>query len=96
MHIFAPVCPAKSVIAWVIIGLIAGWLAGTVSRGHRLFGCLANILLGLVGAILVLWIFMKLGILGGGIALTASPPRRASAVILMAIARLYFRGGGSN
>ena len=32
MHIFALYIP-QSVIAWVIIGLIAGWLAGTVSRG---------------------------------------------------------------
>jgi len=46
MHIFALYIP-QSVIAWVIIGLIAGWLAGTVSRG-RGFGCIADIILGMV------------------------------------------------
>ena len=65
MHIFALYIP-QSVIAWVIIGLIAGWLAGTVSRG-RGFGCIADIILGMVGAILGGWIFSKLNIRGGGL-----------------------------
>ncbi len=65
MHIFSLYIP-QSVIAWIVIGLIAGWLAGTVSRG-RGFGCIADILLGLVGAILGGWIFTKLGIFGGGL-----------------------------
>ncbi|HEX6818464.1 MAG TPA: GlsB/YeaQ/YmgE family stress response membrane protein [Ktedonobacterales bacterium] len=38
-----------SVLAWIIAGFLAGWLAGLVVRG-RGFGCLGNILLGLVGA----------------------------------------------
>jgi uncharacterized membrane protein YeaQ/YmgE (transglycosylase-associated protein family) len=50
MHIFSVYVP-QSVIAWVIIGLIAGWLAGTVSRG-RGFGCIADIILGMVGAVI--------------------------------------------
>lgn len=36
-------------LAWVVAGLIAGWLAGLLVRGHG-FGCLGNIVLGLVGA----------------------------------------------
>lgn len=36
-------------LAWVAAGLIAGWLAGLVTRGHG-FGCLGDIVLGLVGA----------------------------------------------
>ena len=38
-------------ISWVIVGLLAGWLAGHLVRG-RGFGCLGDILLGLVGAAL--------------------------------------------
>ena len=34
-----------SLIGWILIGLIAGWLAGKVTRGAG-FGCLANVLLG--------------------------------------------------
>jgi uncharacterized membrane protein YeaQ/YmgE (transglycosylase-associated protein family) len=36
-------------IAWLLVGLIAGWLASVVVRG-RSSGCLANIVIGLVGA----------------------------------------------
>jgi uncharacterized membrane protein YeaQ/YmgE (transglycosylase-associated protein family) len=89
MHIFALYVP-QSVIAWVVIGLIAGWLAGTVSRG-RGFGCIANILLGLVGAIIGGWIFTKLGILGGGI-LYSIAAATLGAVILVTIARLFAGG----
>jgi uncharacterized membrane protein YeaQ/YmgE (transglycosylase-associated protein family) len=90
MHIFSLFVP-QSVIAWIIIGLIAGWLAGTVSRG-RGFGCIANILLGLVGAFLGGWIFMKLGIFGGGL-LYSIAAATLGAVILVAIARLFSGGG---
>lgn len=90
MHIFALYVP-QSVIAWVIIGLIAGWLAGKVSRG-RGFGCIANILIGLVGAVLGGWIFMKLGILGGGMIYSIAAAT-LGAVILVTIARLFSGGG---
>lgn len=36
-------------LSWIVVGLLAGWLAGHVVRG-RGFGCLGDILLGLVGA----------------------------------------------
>lgn len=37
-------------VAWALAGLLAGWLAGQLVRG-RGFGCLGDILLGLIGAI---------------------------------------------
>jgi uncharacterized membrane protein YeaQ/YmgE (transglycosylase-associated protein family) len=86
MHIFSLYVP-QSVIAWVVIGLIAGWLAGTVSRG-RGFGCIADILLGLVGAILGGWIFTKLGIFGGGL-LYSIAAATIGAIVLVTIARLF-------
>jgi uncharacterized membrane protein YeaQ/YmgE (transglycosylase-associated protein family) len=90
MHIFALYIP-QSVIAWIIIGLIAGWLAGTVSRG-RGFGCIADIILGMVGAILGGWIFSKLSIRGGGL-LYSIAAATVGAVILVAIARIFSGGG---
>ncbi len=89
MHVFALYVP-QSVIAWIIIGLIAGWLAGTVSRGHG-FGCIANILLGLVGAVLGGWIFTQLHILGGGLIYSIAAAT-VGAVILVTIARLFSGG----
>jgi uncharacterized membrane protein YeaQ/YmgE (transglycosylase-associated protein family) len=90
LHIFSVFVP-QSFIAWVIIGLIAGWLAGKVSRG-RGFGCIANIFIGLVGAVLGGWIFMKLGILGGGMIYSIAAAT-LGAVILVTIARLFSGGG---
>jgi uncharacterized membrane protein YeaQ/YmgE (transglycosylase-associated protein family) len=90
MHIFSLYVP-QSVIAWIVVGLIAGWLAGTVTRG-RGFGCIADIFLGLVGAFLGGWIFMKLNISGGGL-LYSIAAATVGAVILVAIARLFSGGG---
>jgi uncharacterized membrane protein YeaQ/YmgE (transglycosylase-associated protein family) len=89
MHIFSVYIP-QSVIAWVIIGLIAGWLAGTVSRG-RGFGCIADIILGMVGAIIGGWIFSKLNIQGGGL-LYSIAAATVGAVLLVAVARIFSGG----
>ena len=91
MHILSVYIP-QYVIAWVIIGLIAGWLAGTVSRG-RGFGCIADIILGMVGAILGGWIFSKLNIQGGEL-LFSIAAATVGAVILVAIARIFSGGKG--
>ena len=89
MH-FASLYIPRSLILWLLIGFIAGWLAGKVSRGQG-FGCLANVVLGLVGGILGGWVFTKLGIWGGG-TLYSLAAATLGAVILVAIARLL--GGG--
>jgi len=79
------------VIGWLFVGLIAGWLAGKVSRG-RGFGCIANVILGLIGAVLGGWIFTKLGIFGGGV-LYSIAAATLGAVVLVAIGRLFAGGG---
>jgi uncharacterized membrane protein YeaQ/YmgE (transglycosylase-associated protein family) len=79
-----------SLIAWIVIGLIAGWIAGTISRG-RGFGCIGDIILGLVGAVLGGWIFEKLGIFGGG-TLYSLAAATVGAVVLVSIARLFAGG----
>ena len=38
-------------IAWIIVGLIAGWAAGKVSRGHG-FGLIGDLVVGLIGALI--------------------------------------------
>ena len=90
MHILSVYIP-QSVIAWIIIGLIAGWLAGTVSRG-RGFGCIADIILGMVGAVIGGWIFEKLNIRGAGL-LYSIAAATVGAVILVAVARIFSGGG---
>jgi len=83
------------IIGWLVIGLIAGWLAGKLSRG-RGFGCITDIVLGLIGAVLGGWIFTKLGI-GGDTAsfIYSLAAATVGAVIIVAIAHL-FSGGTSS
>ncbi len=49
----------------IVIGLIAGWIAGKLMRG-RGYGIVADIVLGLIGAIIGSWIFTRLGIEASG------------------------------
>jgi uncharacterized membrane protein YeaQ/YmgE (transglycosylase-associated protein family) len=39
------------IILWLVVGLIAGWAAGQVSRGHG-FGLLGDVVVGLIGALI--------------------------------------------
>jgi uncharacterized membrane protein YeaQ/YmgE (transglycosylase-associated protein family) len=39
------------ILSWIIIGLIAGWLAGVVMRGSG-YGILGDIVLGIIGALI--------------------------------------------
>ena len=81
---------SSSFLAWIIIGLLAGWIAGLLSRGAG-FGCIGDILIGLVGSILGGWIFSRLNILGGGFIFSLAAAT-VGAVILVAIARLFTIG----
>lgn len=76
----------RSLIGWIIIGLIAGWLAGKISRGEG-YGCVADIILGLVGSLLGGWIFTRLGIFGGGF-LFSLAAATLGAVIVVSIVHL--------
>ena len=49
------------IIAWIIVGAIAGWLAGLIVRGFG-FGLLGNIVVGIIGAFLAGWLLPMLGI----------------------------------
>jgi len=77
----------RGLIGWLIIGLLAGWLAGTLSRG-RGYGCIVNVILGLIGAVLGGWIFTRLGVWGGGFSYGLAAAT-LGAVLLVSIARLF-------
>jgi uncharacterized membrane protein YeaQ/YmgE (transglycosylase-associated protein family) len=73
-------------IGVLLVGLIAGWLAGKLMHG-RGFGVIADILLGLVGAVVGQWLFMRLGIpVYGGISFLAMAT--VGAVLLVGAAHL--------
>jgi uncharacterized membrane protein YeaQ/YmgE (transglycosylase-associated protein family) len=52
----------ESLIGWLVIGLLAGWLSAVVVPGHRARGCLADILVGVLGAIVGGWLARELEI----------------------------------
>jgi uncharacterized membrane protein YeaQ/YmgE (transglycosylase-associated protein family) len=74
----------------IIVGLIAGWLAGQVMRGGG-YGILIDILLGLVGGVIGGWLFGALGVFPGGGILGSIIVSFVGAVILVAISRAIRR-----
>jgi uncharacterized membrane protein YeaQ/YmgE (transglycosylase-associated protein family) len=80
----------NSLIWFLIIGAIAGWLAGLVMKG-RGFGLLGDIIIGIIGAFLGGWVFGKLGVsFGGGLA-GSLIVAFLGAVILLFLVRLIKR-----
>lgn len=55
----------QSLIVLLIVGAIAGWLAGLIMQG-RGFGLVGNIVVGIVGALIGGFVFAQLGIAMGG------------------------------
>jgi uncharacterized membrane protein YeaQ/YmgE (transglycosylase-associated protein family) len=74
----------------IIVGLIAGWLAGQVMKGGG-YGILVDIILGLLGGILGGWIFGALGIWPTGGILGSIIVSFVGAVVLVAISRVLKR-----
>ena len=77
-------------IYWLIVGLIAGWLAGLVMKGGG-YGIIVDILLGIVGGWLGGWLFGRLGIWPAGGMLGSIIAAFIGAVILVGITRLLKR-----
>jgi uncharacterized membrane protein YeaQ/YmgE (transglycosylase-associated protein family) len=49
------------ILIWIIVGIVAGWLAGIVVRGYGL-GLLGNLVVGVIGAIIAGWLLPQLGV----------------------------------
>jgi uncharacterized membrane protein YeaQ/YmgE (transglycosylase-associated protein family) len=78
------------VLTWIVVGLIAGWLAGHVMKGGG-YGVVVDIILGLVGGIVGGWIFGLLGVSSGGGMIGSIIVAFIGAVILVGITRLIKR-----
>lgn len=79
----------ESLLIWLLIGAVAGWLAGVIVKGYG-FGLMGNIVVGIVGALLGGWIFGAMGIITYGI-LGAIVGATAGAVILLLLLRVIRR-----
>ncbi len=90
--IFGIVLMPGGIIAWIVVGILAGWLAGFLTRS-RGFGCFGNLVIGLIGAAvggLVFSLFDVRGATGfwGSVAVAT-----VGALILLVLARAAGRSG---
>src|SRR6202142_4519611 len=80
----------QSIIIWLIVGAIAGWLAGMVVKGGG-FGLIGDIIVGIVGALIAGWLLPQFGLMIRGGFIAAIINAFIGAVILLIILRLIRR-----
>ena len=78
----------EEIIVWLVIGAIAGWLAGLIMKGYG-FGLIGNIVVGIIGAVIAGWLLPRIGfVLVGGI-VAAIINAVIGAVILLFVIGLF-------
>jgi len=80
----------ESLIILLIVGAIAGWLAGVIMKGYG-FGLIGNIAVGIVGAVIGGWLLPRIGINLGGSIIAAIINAVIGAVILLFVIGLVKR-----
>jgi len=80
----------ESLLVILLVGLVAGWLAGLIVRGWG-FGLIGNIGIGVIGALIGFWLLPRLGIrIGAGIG-AAIAASTVGALILLIVLGLVSR-----
>jgi uncharacterized membrane protein YeaQ/YmgE (transglycosylase-associated protein family) len=84
----------ESLLVILVVGLIAGWLAGQIMRGTG-FGLIGDLIIGIIGAFIGGWLLPRLGIhLGSGM-VAAIINATIGAVLLLFVLSQVRGGGGS-
>lgn len=81
---------ATAILVMIIIGAIAGWLAGVIVKGGG-YGLVGDIVIGILGAVIGGWLFRALGITMGGGIVGAIIAAVIGAVILILVVRMLKR-----
>ena len=81
---------AQSIIIWLIVSAIAGWLAGMVVKGGG-FGLIGDIVVGIIGAVIAGWLLPRIGIVIGVGFIASVIDAFIGAVILLIVLRLIKR-----
>jgi uncharacterized membrane protein YeaQ/YmgE (transglycosylase-associated protein family) len=82
----------QGIIVILLVGLVAGWLAGKIVRGAG-FGIIGDIAIGIVGAFIAAWLLPKLHIALGTGLIREIINATLGAVVLLLIVRLVSGGG---
>jgi uncharacterized membrane protein YeaQ/YmgE (transglycosylase-associated protein family) len=80
----------EALIIWLIVGALAGWIAGLIVKGYGL-GLIGNIVVGIIGAVIAGWLLPRIGIVIGGGFIAALINAIIGAVILLVIIGLIRR-----
>src|SRR5207237_10887647 len=75
------------ILYWVIVGLIAGWIAGLVMKGSG-YGVIGDIILGILGAIIGGWLMSLLGLGGPNGLIGTIIVAALGAIVLVFLARM--------
>jgi uncharacterized membrane protein YeaQ/YmgE (transglycosylase-associated protein family) len=78
------------ILASLIIGAVAGWLAGLIVRGAG-FGLIGNIVVGIIGALVAGWLLPQLGIVLASGTLGSILDATVGAVIVLVVLSLIKR-----
>jgi uncharacterized membrane protein YeaQ/YmgE (transglycosylase-associated protein family) len=78
---------SKAIIIWLIVGAVAGWLAGMVVKGGG-YGLIGNIIVGIVGGLIAGWLLPHIGVVIAGGVIGSIINAFIGAVILLVILRL--------
>ena len=80
----------EAILIIIVIGAVAGWLAGQIVRGMG-FGLIGNIVVGIVGAFVAGWLLPRIGIVIGGGIVASIINATIGAVVLLVIIGLIKR-----
>ena len=80
----------EALIIWLVIGAVAGWLAGQIVKGYG-FGLVGNIVVGIIGAVIAGWLLPMIGVMIGGGIISAIIDAVIGAVILLVIIGFFKR-----
>lgn len=79
-------------VAWIIVGIIAGWLAKFVVKGEGPGGILGDLIIGVIGAVIGGWIWNYFGHVGAtGINIPSIIVAFVGSIILLLIVRAFRR-----
>lgn len=82
-----------SIIVWIIVGALAGWIASMIMKTDASMGALANIVVGIIGALIGGWVVGLFGIdvVDGALRIESILTAILGACILLAILKAVRR-----